>query len=328
MTATKKAIISPLFFALLLFNLFLPVLAAVIFSDGFESGDFSEWTGIVTDSGNTAEVTTTDPYDGTYHARFKNDGSGNQAYAYKTITSASEVYIRQYVRFVSPTTTNDDDTFCLSLRGTDWQAIAGIEYYSATGKYKWELLNRGSSARSASEFTLNTATYYCIEIRYKVHASEGAAEMWVDGVKVISETGVNTSAYGNITQIRIGMDYRALDEIYVDSVVVADAYIGPEEEGQNITEVFEESAGVDYSIIDQKEKLIGCDESMTFHIELTTQKEQGISMIETIYQSPTITAVLYTSLDGEYGEIEMIYAIAALALIVALIGVALIIVHR
>ncbi|MFN3329236.1 MAG: hypothetical protein ACK40U_10400, partial [Fervidobacterium pennivorans] len=45
-----------------------PVFATEIFSDGFESGDFSAWTGTAQSSG-TVTVVTENPHHGTYSAK-------------------------------------------------------------------------------------------------------------------------------------------------------------------------------------------------------------------------------------------------------------------
>lgn len=241
---------------------------------------------------------------------------------YKSFSEQDTVYARCYWQ-TDTLPSSGQSTMILRLFDLGYKNFY-LYYRNNGGTLQWYLYEQDGGKGTYNQ-TITVDTWYCLEIFYD--DPNDVIKLWVDGVERVSATESMGLAIDYVgLGVAGGLGYTHND--YFDCVVVADAYIGPEEEGQNITEVFEESAGVDYSIIDQKEKLIGCDESMTFHIELTTQKEQGISMIETIYQSPTITAVLYTSLDGEYGEIEMIYAIAALALIVALIGVALIIVHR
>jgi len=70
-----------------------------IFSDGFESGDFSAWTGTAKSSGETCEVESADPHHGTYNAKFYSDGGWNQyAYCYKDITGQTIIYARTYFK--------------------------------------------------------------------------------------------------------------------------------------------------------------------------------------------------------------------------------------
>ena len=58
-----------LLFALLLIVLTIRVDAATIFSDGFESGGLSGWTLTKASGANDWTASTTDPYQGTYHAQ-------------------------------------------------------------------------------------------------------------------------------------------------------------------------------------------------------------------------------------------------------------------
>ena len=71
-----------------------------LFSDGFESGDFTAWSGTGTEgTGATAAVTTNNPHAGTYSGQFAiTAGTGTRrAYSIINIDSLSEVYASAYV---------------------------------------------------------------------------------------------------------------------------------------------------------------------------------------------------------------------------------------
>jgi hypothetical protein len=56
----------------------LPAHGAVIFSDGYEAGDHSNWTNTNTyGSGSLAEVLATNPYSGTYAGHYYRTGTGD-----------------------------------------------------------------------------------------------------------------------------------------------------------------------------------------------------------------------------------------------------------
>jgi len=204
-----------------------------IFSDGFESGDFTAWTSVETVGLNTQTVVNDDKHHGTYSAKFT-DPSGGTSGVYKTITAGTNFYLRAYVRFSSPTTTDGDETFSIKFSNglPNWIGIVGVEYNVADGKYYWILYSRTGTTtvvtRSVSTFTLSTTTWYCLELHSVIHATTGEHQVWINGTDTIHITGQDTDNYGNIDCAKVGLDHRGGDTIYVDCVVVADAYIGPE----------------------------------------------------------------------------------------------------
>ena len=91
-----------------------------IFEDGFESGDFSNWSG-TTESDGSITVESTDPYQGTYHAEASISTGTNvrRAYCYKTGLDEGILYMRQYVKFLDHLTEGDDDEITVMYaRGT------------------------------------------------------------------------------------------------------------------------------------------------------------------------------------------------------------------
>jgi hypothetical protein len=72
-----------------------PAFAAVIFEDGFETGDFSKWNVL----GGTPTVTSGDAHHGTYKAVL--DASGENAQARFPLAPREEVFMRAYVKFTA-----------------------------------------------------------------------------------------------------------------------------------------------------------------------------------------------------------------------------------
>lgn len=304
------------------------VFAIEIFSDGFESGNFSEWTGTYDSGDNIQEVIDTDSYEETYCAHFT-DPSGDGSYVYKSISEVSEIYMQHRVKFVDPTTTNEDDTFCMRFSHDvgSWINIVGIEYYSGSGQYKWLLYGRDgvdAAVYRGDLFTLDTDKWYCIELHSVIDGTVGECELWVDGVSVCSLSNIDTNNYGNINYVLSGLCHRAGDEIYVDEVIISDTFISEE---QNVTEVLQETASSSESLTDLKEKLVNYGETSSLQTEITTQREGTVTMTETVTETPLITAVLYTSLGVEITVISAL-TFAVLAFIIAIIAIIIVLAQK
>ena len=74
--------------------------------------------------------------------------------------------------------------------------------------------------------------WYCVEFYAKIASSGGIFRMWVDGVLVLEQTGLNTASVGTIAQVRTGLTYvsgvTSSLEVYGDCYVMSNNYIGPE----------------------------------------------------------------------------------------------------
>jgi hypothetical protein len=209
-----------------------------IFSDGFESGDFSAWSGTVVTSGQLLEVISTLPHHGTYHLHAKTTASGVQAYAYKTFTATNIVYSRAYIRILNEWT-NGDVWILQHKAGTT--NIHGLAVTYSSG-LKWRIKwYNGATVNYETEATgpaINT--WYCIEIYSYIHASAGEATFWIDGNQLVTKTGLDSDNFGNVSQTGLGIMYTSVGgtvELYADCAVVADTYIGPEAAGQ-LHEIF------------------------------------------------------------------------------------------
>jgi hypothetical protein len=87
--------------------------------------------------------------------------------------------------------------------------------------------------------------------------------------------------------------------------------------GQNVTETFENTISVTSSLVDNKEKLISYGESTTLQTELTSQIGSSVTMTETVYQTPQISAALYVDYGIELTPLSAL-TFAVLAFIIAI----------
>ena len=75
------------------------VQAAIIFSDNYETADYSAWTGVVENSGSTMGISSAVTYEGTYAGRCSLNYSWRTfAFAYYNFASESILYHKEYIQ--------------------------------------------------------------------------------------------------------------------------------------------------------------------------------------------------------------------------------------
>jgi hypothetical protein len=207
----------------------------VIFSDGFESGNFNAWSSTLATTGESMAITSVARHDGTYGARFTSNGGASraleQSYACKVLPSRqSNLYARGYVKVSqSGIAQNDDLAYFLRFRsGSNDVAYAG--WRMVNHQLRWSLIvHDGTSlvfAYSSSSPNLNV--WYSIELHWKASPS-GVGELWVNGQLVASVSGVNTATLGNADSVRFGLEVYKCDAttVYGDTLTISQTRIGP-----------------------------------------------------------------------------------------------------
>lgn len=200
----------------------------VFFSDGFESGDFSAWTG----TSGSPTVVASPVHSGSYAM----NATVNGYYVYKTFTAGTTFYARVYVNF-SQLPTNSSVAFTAfgflsgGLTASNVIGLVRLDYFAASPNYFWDIrcLSGGALTDFAgSLFTPSTNRWYCLELFAKVDATQGAYSLWVDGVSVVSASNLVNNGRGSIDRVVVGNDFSSGNfGAYFDDVVVSDSYIGP-----------------------------------------------------------------------------------------------------
>ena len=189
----------------------------VIFSDGFESGDFSAWTG---------------NYDGctvihspVHHGSHALQSTGDsQQTAYQTGIAAASTYTRLYFRM--DTLPTDGNYLKIAMMYGAVSGEVGVAVYNDGGTMKWGLMKPSGSVYVAA--AISATVWYCLEFRRTAGTgANGIATLWVNGSQIATST---TEAYtDNSDLLMVGIDWTSSAvTTFVDCVVVADAYIGPE----------------------------------------------------------------------------------------------------
>lgn len=219
----------------------------LIFEDGFESGDFTAWSLVNADPETTVDITNivAEVYSGIYAGRVTIAGTGNKrAYLLKTLdVPLPLIYVRAYFKVSNPPAQavppeQPRNYHLITLGSTGLAGAIGFGMLTSTydGLTRW----RGDwydgvewHNPTGPVVSLDPNKWYCIEVMVAVgDAPNGAVAMWVDGVLMFEVTGVKTNYNGyEGSQVNVGASWiqeaADLPIIVVDSVVVADEYIGP-----------------------------------------------------------------------------------------------------
>lgn len=272
------------------------------FSDGFESGDFSAWSGTTATTGETVSVVTSDKHHGNYsfYGASNGGGGGETACAYVTHAGISTIYVRAYMKYVTiGQPDNNDRFFNIICRGTggNYMCEAGVINVSGTKRFKLITRNgTGYASSTDSTIAVQTGQWYCFEMYWKQDAVNGEAKLYIDGVELCSASGLDSTAYGAVTKVDFGFGSIidcASCEAYFDCVVVADTYIGPETTTQTYTRTWTTDAllkklgitkTLDVDAVFQKQNI-----QKTFSLDSTFQKSFTIQkQVDALFKKPGI----------------------------------------
>lgn len=210
--------------------------AAYSFTDGFESGSFSGWTGTMLSAGEAVTIATTPVHAGTKSAKYTSNAGGNAEYSfvYKTV-NLNEAYVKGsfYITSGLPLLYNGDRFYLIGLQGTSNQVYAGV--WRTAGIDRWVI--HAKNGTNWMNFVTNTSAplpstnrWVTIELHWKESSTTGLVELYVNGVKIITVTGINTASYGNTTRIDFGLAYAYLRKnitIYGDDATISNTYVAP-----------------------------------------------------------------------------------------------------
>jgi hypothetical protein len=217
-----------------------------LFSDGFESGDFSEWTSTTTEGSATITVDNAYAHHGSYAAKVYLDGFSDDANAEKTLSTETEGWARCYF-YISQFTGYNIYRACTLLGFSDSGVHLAVIQLKANdpddpiiGIIFWDDATYTQGADSSTSITKEE--WHCAEVHWR--KSPFLIEVWLDGVQLDDLTQTGYSTAHDINSVVIGNTSRGFGTVeqteatyYVDCVAVADAYIGVEAGEQSLVEV-------------------------------------------------------------------------------------------
>lgn len=189
---------------------------AILHSDDFETGDFTNWTGIF----NTPTVEGTHVHGGSYAMKVDT----NHEYAFQTGLNNATVYCRLWI-YVPAIPSGTDKINIIYLKTADNSVVAQVRImtdrwrvYDVLGAF-WDYVA-----------TPQANTWYEVILAIFVDAAAGWIDLYINGTRQINSTGLNTdNGHGNITYYYVGSmagagtDYEAWIDDEVTASTLAEA---------------------------------------------------------------------------------------------------------
>ncbi len=205
----------------------------------FEHGDLTHWT-TSTGTNDTVAASNAQAHHGSWSCKANIDANATTlAAAYQVVADNTLLYLRAYVKFTDPTTTNGNTMMVLALNhGGSVIARLGICPDSNSTRFVLNYLSSGTSYVSAYwdyGAYIDTDTWFCLELYCKVGAaSDGEVKGWIDGTERFNVAGLDNDNYANhLDRVYVGIVSAQVEvmEDYVDCVYADTAYIGLEAVG-------------------------------------------------------------------------------------------------
>jgi hypothetical protein len=190
-----------------------PAEATTIFSDGFESGDFSAWTALEGEP----EVVTTYAHHGSYSCKID-----DQEGPYKDLgASYSALWMRVYVYFTALPTSEGYLVGIIRIGNpTHWDYAIYAEAYKTNDGTYFSLFHGYYSERVNTDVVVETGKWYCVEVKFS-SVSDVDCELWIDGVQKAT-AGYYLGGDASRVSVGYGSAMSGLAVCYIDCVVVVD----------------------------------------------------------------------------------------------------------
>lgn len=213
---------------------------AYIFSDGFEDGVPGNWYWVTQFRG-TIIQSSEQAHHGSYSAKVDVTATNGHALVSETLSSPlSTAHIRCYVYFTAFPADTYQTCFLRSSGDTGVapsSSLVSATVYNDGGTVKWAMVyeNAGDYRVIANSPLPQLSTWFCVEIKTLVHGTSGEARMYIDNMEILTQTGLDNDAYGNVeycvagsTSLPLGTN--GIATCHIDCVAVDDTFIGTEEE--------------------------------------------------------------------------------------------------
>jgi len=188
----------------------------LLFSDGFEGGDFSQWT-----SATGLAIQHQQVYAGSYAVR--GTSSGTPTYAYEQLIQVQdELYYRLWFKVLSQ---GANSVYLQRFRTSSNGAIAGI-FISNTGKLGYRNDVTGNTVTSTT--TITSGIWHELQTRVLINSGLGETEIWLDGTRIVSLSNTENLGNTSIGLIQLGENSTGRTyDIVLDRVALSTNFINP-----------------------------------------------------------------------------------------------------
>jgi chitodextrinase len=187
---------------------------AVLFSDGFETGDLSNWT-----ASSNFTVQSSLVFAGGFAGRATNTGPAT--YVYKDVGSQTNVYFKAMINHVSAT----GPTVVLRFRQTGGNQIASLNINKSGALVRKNHVTSTQDKTSAT--TVPKGVWHEIQMHAQINGTSSVYEVWFDGALVADISGtvsLGTNPIGRVQLDEQGSSTSSHDTAF-DEVVADTAFI-------------------------------------------------------------------------------------------------------
>ena len=179
----------------------------VLFTDGFESNDFSAWDKASGSNGGSVSTGTDYKYAGSYGACLYGHGVGGTAEIHleKDVSSSTEFWHSFWFKPVSCDYPDGTLRVMLQVRNASTTAFRlAFGTVGANKRFNMGYRSDGGdwTVLDVSDLNVSLGTWYFIEFHTKIGAGDGEAALFVDGVERASVSGISNSSYSGIEKYR------------------------------------------------------------------------------------------------------------------------------
>jgi parallel beta-helix repeat protein len=192
-----------------------PAASTALFSDGFETGNFSSWT---SNTGLVAQQQQV--YQGSWAARGTTTSAAT--WAYKTLgTTHAELYYRIRFKVVSQGASSTMNV--LKLRTATGTALFGL-FRNTAGSLGYR--NEVAAVSTTSSTPVSTGVWHEVQVRVRINGASGATETWLDGVRIAALSKTENFGTTPIGRLQIGENSSGkVYDVAFDNVVANTSFI-------------------------------------------------------------------------------------------------------
>jgi parallel beta-helix repeat protein len=188
---------------------------APLFSDGFETGTFANWT---SNTGLVAQQQ--EVFAGSWAAR----GSTTSAamWAYKTLASThSELFYRIRFKVISQGASSTVNT--LKLRTATGTALLGV-FRNSSGNLGYR--NEVAAVSTNSTTPISTGVWHEVQVRIRINGASGEVETWLDGARIAALSKTENFGTTPIGRLQVGENVSGKTyDVAFDDVLAASTFI-------------------------------------------------------------------------------------------------------
>jgi outer membrane biosynthesis protein TonB len=203
-----------------------PTPTGYLFTADFEGGNLNEFSGLRGDGTYTATAETTNPYRGSWDAKFTS-GANSEGWLYHSVTSSPITYFRQAIK-LGNMPTSGNFVFFGSVANTNSQNTVDPFIFNSNGQYYWGVVSVINGVMyldfESSPSNPQAGVYYNVEVLRDV--TNHKTDLWINGNLKVDATRTHI---GNSNLVASGVTWSDVTvTLYVDCVRAKTSYIGVE----------------------------------------------------------------------------------------------------